>query len=81
MTKEDIADKMKADFNKDIVDLFMGKTIVYDDTGNRVSLCDVPLGSRVEYVEYKDFSFKDLKKALKDVCGVEEIDGSYYPIK
>ena len=81
MTKEEIADKMKADFNKDIVDLFVGETIVYDDKGNRVPFCDVPPASRVEYVKYKDFSFEDLKKAFEDVCGVEERDGSYYPIK
>lgn len=60
MTKEEIANKMKADFNKDIVDLFMGETIAYDDKGNRVPLCIIPPASRVECVEYKNFSFKDL---------------------
>lgn len=73
---------MKADFNKDVVDLFMEETIVYDDKGNRVPLCDIPPASRGEYVEYKDFSFEELKKAFENVCGVEKRkDGCYYPVK
>lgn len=60
-------DKIKSKLKKDLIDTFMGQTIIYDDEGNRVKLCDVPPAYRIEYIEYKDFTFEEYKKAFEKI--------------
>ena len=60
--------KKTEELEESLTDLLIGKPIVFDDKGNMVKLCDIPPASRIEYIEYKDFTFEDLKEAIKELC-------------
>lgn len=60
------------EFEKSLTNLLIGEPVVFDDKGNMVKLCDIPPAYRIEYIEYKDFTFEEFKKAIEDLSGYEQ---------
>ena len=60
------------EFEKSLTNLLIGEPVVFDNKGNMVKLCDIPPAYRIEYIECKDFTFEELKKAFEDLSSYEQ---------
>ena len=64
--------KRAEEFEKIFNKLLVGDPIIFDDKGNLVEVCDILPATCVECIEYKKFTFEDLKKALEDLSSHEQ---------
>lgn len=64
--------KRAEEFEKSFNKLLAGDSIIFDDKGNLVEVCDIPPTTCIECIEYKKFTFEDLKKAFEDLSNYEQ---------